>query len=128
MVSVRAVYVLRSLHLDVIARSRRLKQGEPPVRNVRQIKRHKFGFRPDGVFDALDNAPEERRDGCVASCVHGYVVRVFIMRLFRGKPVVSPKLAGRFAERLLYLCAFCPTPEARNHTIRTALESVPNPN
>jgi len=27
-----------NLHLDVITRSRRLKQGEPPVRDVRQIK------------------------------------------------------------------------------------------
>jgi len=46
--------------------------------------------------------------------------------LVRGEPVISPKLAARIAERLLYLCEVCPILKARNHTIRTALESVPN--
>jgi len=98
MLSVRAVYVLRSLHLDVITRSRRLKQGEPLVRDVRQIKRHKFGFRPDGVFDALDNAPGEHRDGCVASCVHGYIVKSkysLIIAIRAKGPALAVNPAGR---------------------------------
>jgi len=27
------------------------------------------------VFEALDNAAGEHRDGCVGSCIHGYIVK-----------------------------------------------------